>query len=345
MPNALGGGDLDGDLYNLITLPSLYPPRVVTPGKYPEVKLKELPIGQRCTITDVADHIVDFILNDHLGRISIDNLIIADQSPRMSEDPDCLILAELASQAVDFAKSGVPADISRMPRYKFRQKPDWSAGEIARSPAPNLYPSTRALGVLYRAIDLDAVLPRSQVRRRYKSEHAEEDTLEELWSALEALEIDEDLLKDDITLVIRPQVETYITTALGVNAYGDEIRTTFHAFSTRLRFICANHTLSRNRPLEEEECWAGTIGAKSSQPRKRMDLQARMRTQTTELVDRVRTELSETDQLEDWLVKGWEAWRISCALGEVFGAKSFGWIALGSIFEVLKELRDRDRVW
>src|SRR5260221_3072378 len=71
----------------------------------------------------------------------------------MSEDPDCLYLAELASQAVDFQKSGTPAKYGSLPKERSKLKPDWYAGEGGRE--QDTYPSPHALGVLYRAISLE----------------------------------------------------------------------------------------------------------------------------------------------------------------------------------------------
>lgn len=70
LPQSLGGGDLDGDLYNVIQCEDLFPERTVEPAAYDPTVLKQLPEGQRCTIDHVADFVVDFINNDHLGIIS-----------------------------------------------------------------------------------------------------------------------------------------------------------------------------------------------------------------------------------------------------------------------------------
>jgi len=70
LPQSLGGGDLDGDLYNIIQYERLFPKETVEPAPYESAVLKQLPEGQRCTIDDVADFVVDFINNDRLGIIS-----------------------------------------------------------------------------------------------------------------------------------------------------------------------------------------------------------------------------------------------------------------------------------
>lgn len=49
---------------------------------------------------------------DQLGRISNNHKIRADQCPEGTLHSDCLTLAEMASIAVDFSKSGVPVGIT-----------------------------------------------------------------------------------------------------------------------------------------------------------------------------------------------------------------------------------------
>ena len=59
------------------------------------------------TATDVAEFFVDFIQNNLLGSISNRHLLIADQEPLGVFHPSCLKLAEMASTAVDFPKTGI----------------------------------------------------------------------------------------------------------------------------------------------------------------------------------------------------------------------------------------------
>jgi RNA-dependent RNA polymerase len=65
-----------------------------------------------------------------------------------------------------------------------------------------------------------------------------------------------------------------------------------------------------------------------------------MRTSTADLVKRVRADLTGDDWDDDYdcLLRSWVAWECSVSLDDVFGAKSFGWVALASIFEALKAL-------
>lgn len=79
MPSCLGGGDLDGDPYNLIIdvrtfsytmwaryshslKPNLFPPKgyTSTPGSYIGLPYKET--RHQCTVEDVADFVIDYVI-------------------------------------------------------------------------------------------------------------------------------------------------------------------------------------------------------------------------------------------------------------------------------------------
>lgn len=84
------------------------------------------------------------MISDTLGAISNAHLIHADCEPEKALSQKCLELANLHSMAVDFAKTGAPAE---MPRYlKPREFPDF----MERWEKPT-YVSQGALGKLYRA--------------------------------------------------------------------------------------------------------------------------------------------------------------------------------------------------
>lgn len=69
----------------------------------------------------------------------------------------CLKLAALHSQAVDYPKNGWKVDTEDLPRNLIPYKPDWHAAEV-ESPRPtDYYESDRALGHLYRNIQLDDI--------------------------------------------------------------------------------------------------------------------------------------------------------------------------------------------
>ena len=97
--------------------------------------------------------------------------------------------------------------------------------------------------------------------------------------------------------------------------------------------------------LSEEEAFMGTITAKTSQPRKRMDLTSRLREQTDVLVRGVKEELDGNDDTppEEVLERAWLAWDHAISKGITFGAQSFSWIALHCIFEAAREFYDARR--
>ena len=67
---------------------------------------------------------------------------------------------------------------------------------------------------------------------------------------------------------------------------------------------------------------------------------AQLREQTGYLVKSVRDDLSgddDTSQLE-WLETAWAAWKVSRHLKDRFGAHSYGWIALGEVFDAMKAI-------
>lgn len=63
---------------------------------------------------------------DLLGKLSLDHLALADQSPYGTLDPKCIKLAELASTAVDYSKTGKPVSMKDIPKFP-PFKPDFMA--------------------------------------------------------------------------------------------------------------------------------------------------------------------------------------------------------------------------
>lgn len=114
LPSQLSGGDLDGDLYNIIWDPEATPLQVFKPADYPRVD--PLNIGRSVTAEDMADFFVEFMKTDHLGVIATRHMVFADQEPEGTCHPNCKKIAELHSTAVDFSKTGIPASMNELPR-------------------------------------------------------------------------------------------------------------------------------------------------------------------------------------------------------------------------------------
>ncbi len=124
LPSQLSGGDLDGDIYNVIWDPTAVQSvkQVFAPAEYPRVQ--PLDLQRDVTIEDITKFFIDFMRTDHVGMIAIRHMIFADQDKMGTLAPACLKLARLHSTAVDFSKSGQPvelSELSELPRFsKFR---------------------------------------------------------------------------------------------------------------------------------------------------------------------------------------------------------------------------------
>lgn len=110
LPSQLSGGDLDGDIYNIIYHPGLLPSRVMVPADYPRVD--PVDIGTKVERSHMTGFFIQFMENDQLGRIATLHQVLADQRDSGTLDPDCLLLANKHSTAVDFSKTGIPVSYS-----------------------------------------------------------------------------------------------------------------------------------------------------------------------------------------------------------------------------------------
>lgn len=121
LPSKLSGGDLDGDIYNVIWDQRAMPKRTFEAADYPRVTPKNL--DRDVTREDMAEFFVDFMKLDHLGVIAMRHMIMADQMKDGTLDKNCLKLAELHSTAVDFSKSGHGVELTQLPKAN-RHRPD-----------------------------------------------------------------------------------------------------------------------------------------------------------------------------------------------------------------------------
>ncbi|CAN0221812.1 unnamed protein product, partial [Laminaria digitata] len=118
-PSKMSGGDLDGDIYAVVWDERLLPPpqkRNCEPMGYePPAKPEREETGRVGNEASREWEITEFFLkymgSDNLGVIANAHLVSADKSPDGAKCQECLQLAALHSIAVDFAKSGVPAEI------------------------------------------------------------------------------------------------------------------------------------------------------------------------------------------------------------------------------------------
>ncbi|KAJ3544942.1 hypothetical protein NMY22_g2621 [Coprinellus aureogranulatus] len=350
LPSCLGGGDLDGDIYNLIPLnnPRLsgFKPTKSHPASKYHPAVRRI-LDRNSTMKDVAEFVMDYIVSDVLGIIAINWLIIADQSSQGIFDDACLELANLHSDAVDYPKSGNPVDPKRIPRLKHKEKPDWNAPETVDLHRQNgkYYASQRAIGKLFREIDLPAEgrplegatrIAFHRRNRRFSRPDQRNRAVE--WSIF---------ANDPVFSAIALEVERFIAInePFGEQRW-NEGESLFARYTTELQGICITKTLSsaRNASLTEEEAMIGTIVQKTSQPRRRKDMISRLRESTDILVRGIREVLegSEQDTEEDYLQRSWFAWQVALDKGRDFGAQSFGWVALGAIFEAIRKIEERE---
>ncbi|KAL8991752.1 MAG: hypothetical protein Q9169_007683 [Polycauliona sp. 2 TL-2023] len=179
LPSQLSGGDLDGDLFQVIWDKTLIPAACVEPSDYSKPLLDEL--DRQVTRRDMSDHFITFMKNDVLGRVSTLHMVLADQSVLGTMDEDCKLLATLFSSAVDFSKTVLSVSPDQFPSSKSSMfRPDFmapgrkitieahgitvedehidlmdrddprKAGESGRK---RYYESTKILGILYRSIN------------------------------------------------------------------------------------------------------------------------------------------------------------------------------------------------
>jgi len=283
------------------------------------------------------------ILLKVVGIVAINWLIIADQSRDGIFDEDCITLANLHSNAVDYPKSGQPVPLEKIPRVKGKRRPDWSAPEVKDQDSNRrFYRSRSAIGRLFHAIDLPVqqepvTLPR---RRRRQDQPRDIEQLEAEFDNFDQ----KDARKSYLFQVIQDRVEELIKIDTDVDEeLVDSIARLFRSYSVHLQAVCISNTLhAQTTQLSEGEVVVGTISQQTSQPRKRKELMAKVRDSTDRLVQGIREELAGDDSIEgeESLYRAWTAWEFSKAQGDSFGAKSFGWIALGLIFEAIKEVED-----
>lgn len=121
LPSQLSGGDLDGDIFNVIWDTTALPRSVFKAADYPRVAPLEFP--RKVTREDMAEFFVTFMKQDNLGVIATRHMIMADQKDEGTLHEDCLKLAELHSTAVDFSKTGIPVDLRALPKTN-KYRPD-----------------------------------------------------------------------------------------------------------------------------------------------------------------------------------------------------------------------------
>ncbi|KAJ4974442.1 hypothetical protein NE237_007616 [Protea cynaroides] len=142
-PNECSGSDLDGDIYFVSWDPALIPPRQIQPMEY--ASAPTISLDHNVTIEEVQEYFTNYILNESLGIIANAHKMFVDKLPNKAESDICMELARLHSIAVDFPKTGVPAEIP--PHVRIKEYPDFMEKLDKAS-----YESPGVIGKLFREI-------------------------------------------------------------------------------------------------------------------------------------------------------------------------------------------------
>lgn len=253
------------------------------------------------------------------------------------------------SDAVDYPKSGQPVPLAYLPRLKFKAKPDWNAPETIKPDRTRFYPSPRAIGRLFREIDLPAVETVREAQRRQRRNLRQDG--EEGYTTVE--DILQSFTRDDpqdntAYETVFEHVSGFITLGQHEDDLVAEMWELLENYKSQLQTICADHTLSyvKDAMLTEEEAVVGTIVAKCSQPRRRKDLMSKMREQTANLVDDTLQQIAGEDGIlpTKTLERAWVAYRLAVLESEyeTFGVRSFAWVALSQVFDAIKVIEQAD---
>ncbi|KAG8901071.1 hypothetical protein FRC00_009255 [Tulasnella sp. 408] len=319
LPSCLGGGDLDGDVYYLITNTELHPTHCEKPASYEDAERHTL--DRDSTVKDIAEFVIEYMTHDTLGLIGVNHLRLADQRPEGVLDKDCLRYAKLHSDAVDYPKTGKAVTIDGMPKPSYI--PDWYCPESSDPKNGDYYESDRALGVLFRALQLGDPEP----------------------GPIERPVTQEDLIRD----ALQDKVLNILNNRGVEPVDRSSFEFLFARFSQELNYQCAAHSLaqSANSRLDEGEVVIGTILGKTAaanQSRKRRVLMERLAKKSQELVRTTKRDIigdRSAHSQRGQLARAWNclevAWEM--AKDDEFGHRSFALVALTSVLDVLDEIK------
>ncbi|RAL10611.1 RNA dependent RNA polymerase [Aspergillus homomorphus CBS 101889] len=148
------GGDLDGDDYLVIWDQDLLPQDWFRqPMKYTSKKAPDL--DHDVTVDEITSFFVTYMKYDCLPMIAHAHLAWADRLENGVNEDKCMRLAQLHSDAVDYNKTGIPANMTRnlQPHLwpHFMEKKGKTADKI--------YSSRKILGQLYDAVERVDFIP------------------------------------------------------------------------------------------------------------------------------------------------------------------------------------------
>ncbi len=91
VPSKLGGGDCDGDTFQVITIKALVPLEAYPPAEYKAAE--SVLLGRPSTMDDIARFLVEHTIMSCVGQITNNHIRIADSHELGIFSPDCLELA------------------------------------------------------------------------------------------------------------------------------------------------------------------------------------------------------------------------------------------------------------
>jgi RNA-dependent RNA polymerase len=226
--------------------------------------------------------------------------------------------------AVDYPTNGIPVVIDNQVSKTFiKAKPDWHCPEVPKSRHIDYYKSGRALGHLFRSINIHEVLDGFMIASPGET----------------------DPLEDAISRTLAPLVQSVLDTIPGgIQIPNIQIEYLYSRYASEMRFISTTHSITNSSDtwLREEEVVLGTILAKCSQPCWREDRSHRMRMHAETLVNYLRVQIigvlspPTVEELSDGLRHSWAVWSWAQHHREEPFIQSFSLVALGLIFELLE---------
>ncbi|QSZ30829.1 hypothetical protein DSL72_000387 [Monilinia vaccinii-corymbosi] len=224
VPSMCSGGDLDGDDFFVIWDKDLQPSEWnCEPMSY--AASQAVTTRRPVEVRDLKKFFVKYMKNDSLPTIAHAHLAQADLLPQGIKDPKCLELAELHSKAVDYVKTGQPAN---MPTYLAPQKwPHFM--EKFHKPQSKQYHSSKILGQLYDRVESVHFVP--QWEEPFDKR------------ILRAYQLDNDILKS------ARQTKTKYDIAMRRILAQQDIKTEFEVWST---FILSKPKVGSDYKLQEE---------------------------------------------------------------------------------------------
>lgn len=245
------------------------------------------------------------------------------------------VLGPCSSTAIDYPKTGVHVPFLNLPKPP-PEKPDFSSKESAfikyGKAAPDTYPSTKALGILFRMVGTDLVQSKdldvaglnvdwTETRGEDEPEPVSKERLDAAGSITHALRTRYHF--DPVEPALKPEM------ALIIPSFTDELY--------RIARMCS---LSR-QALSEHELLLGTIASAAKDGRRKKECLERLVEATSLLYGRLRRDVAGGAEGEERVRRLWAAWVAGREFDdgwERWGVRVFGWVVLGGLMEAVEEV-------